>query len=151
MASTNASGISTLGARLGYGTAQGTYTFLSRINAIGGVSLETEQIDASALEDYVTKYVAGRQDSGGTLTVTVNLTDSTVTEWEAVITAGANSSVALYWEIYFPNLTKAFVIKAYPPTEMPSPEVEQNGLLTVEITLVIDEYIGLATAVAPGP
>jgi len=45
MASTNAAGISTLGARLGYGTAKGTYTFLSRINAIGGVSLETEQID----------------------------------------------------------------------------------------------------------
>lgn len=85
----------------------------------------------------------------GTLTITVNLTDSTITEWESVITT-ANGG-ALFWEVYFPNLTKAFVIKAYPPSKLPSPEVEQNGLLTVEINLTIEEYVGLETAVAPTP
>lgn len=62
-------GVSTLGIKFGY--AAGTYdtkpsafTLLTRINAIGGIALETEQIDASALEDLVTKYVAGRADSG---------------------------------------------------------------------------------------
>ena len=51
-----AAGLSSLGLILGY--AAGTYstcpsafTVLSRINAIGGIALETEQIDASALED----------------------------------------------------------------------------------------------------
>ena len=41
-----------------------SFNVLTRINAIGGISLETEQIDASALEDYVTRYIAGRQDTG---------------------------------------------------------------------------------------
>lgn len=144
-------GISTLGARLGWGASKGTYTFLSRINAIGGVTLEAEQIDASALEDYITRYVQGRQDTGGSFTVTVNITNETITEWQSVITAGSNGTVAVYWEIYFPNLTNAFVIKAFPPTSIPSPEVEQNGLLTVEINLVIEEYIGVEAAVAPTP
>lgn len=145
--STGASGVSTLGARLGYGATKGTYTFLSRVNSIGGISLEPEQIDSSALEDFVSRYVPGRSDNGGTLTVTVNLTDSTITEWETVIST-ANGG-ALYWEIYFPNLAKAFVVKAYPPAKLPSPEVEQNGLLTVEINLTIEEYIGVESAVAP--
>ncbi len=53
--------------KLGYGIGSSlpsSFTVLTRINAIGGISLETEQIDASALEDYVTRYVAGRQDTG---------------------------------------------------------------------------------------
>ena len=81
--------------------------------------------------------------------MTVNLTDSTITEWETVIST-ANGG-ALFWEIYFPNLAKAFVVKAYPPAKLPSPEVEQNGLLTVEINLTIEEYIGVEAAVAPTP
>lgn len=64
-----AAGVSSLGLLLGYAggtydTKPGSFTLLTRINAIGGIALETEQIDASALEDLVTRYVAGRADSG---------------------------------------------------------------------------------------
>lgn len=49
-------GVSTLGIKFGYhlGTYDSTpssFTLLNRINNIAGISLETEQIDASALED----------------------------------------------------------------------------------------------------
>jgi len=48
-------GVSTLGVLFGYGAAGATkpnaFTLLTRINSIGGIALETEQIDASALED----------------------------------------------------------------------------------------------------
>jgi hypothetical protein len=47
-----------------YDTVPSSFTLLNRINNIAGISLETEQIDASALEDYVTRYIAGRQDTG---------------------------------------------------------------------------------------
>lgn len=60
-------GVSTLGIKLGWSigsTMPSSFTQLTRINAIGGISLETEQIDASALEDFVTRYIAGRQDTG---------------------------------------------------------------------------------------
>jgi hypothetical protein len=48
--------ISTLGIEFGYGvgtydTKPSSFTKLTRINNIGGISLSTEQIDASALED----------------------------------------------------------------------------------------------------
>ena len=63
-------GLATLGVKFGYavettaGEKPAAFTWLERCNSISGLELSTEQIDASALEDYVTKYVAGRQDSG---------------------------------------------------------------------------------------
>lgn len=50
-------GVSTIGIELGFaletvaGTKPSAFTKLTRINSIGGIDLETEQIDASALED----------------------------------------------------------------------------------------------------
>ena len=50
-----AAGISTLGITFGYGvestagTKPSTFTKLNRINAIGGIAISNEQIDASAL------------------------------------------------------------------------------------------------------
>ena len=86
-------GLSTLGITFGYGTetTAGTkptsFKQLTRINAIGGINIEPEQIDASALEDAITRYVKGRADTGGSFPITVNLTDATKEEWEALITA----------------------------------------------------------------
>ena len=66
----NIPGLSTLGVKLGYAvettanTKPAAFTWLERVNSISGIELPSEQIDASALEDLVTKYVAGRQDSG---------------------------------------------------------------------------------------
>lgn len=63
-------GLSTLGVKLGYGveTVQGekpsAFTWLERCNTINGIELSTEVIDASALEDYVARKIAGRQDPG---------------------------------------------------------------------------------------
>ena len=152
-----AAGLSSLGLILAYAagtysTCPSTFTVLSRINAIGGIALETEQIDASALEDFVSRYVAGRADSGGTFPVTVNLTNETITEWETVIALSATQVAAgntIWFEVYSPNLSKAFFICAETPQQIPMPDFEQNSLMTVEITLVINEYKGLLTAVVP--
>jgi len=63
-------GLSTLGVKFGYavettaGTKPTAFKWLERCNSISGIELSTETIDASALEDLVTRYVPGRQDSG---------------------------------------------------------------------------------------
>ena len=81
-----AAGVSTLGITFGYGTetTAGTkptsFKQLTRINAIGGINIEPEQIDASALEDAITRYVKGRADTGGSFAVTVNFTSETVAD-----------------------------------------------------------------------
>ena len=147
-------GLSTLGVELGYGTGSSkpsTLTELTRINSIGGISLNTEAIDASALVDDVTRRVAGRADTDETLPVTINATDETISEWETLITTynALTGSSELWFEVYHPNLTNGFWFKAQPPKKLPMPEMGQNQLLTMEINLVVTEYVGLETAVNP--
>ena len=80
-------GISTLGITFGYGveTTAGQkpakFTKLNRINSIGGITIENEQIDASAVEDAVKRYIRGAADTGGSFPVGVNFTSETKEEW----------------------------------------------------------------------
>ena len=150
-------GLSTLGITFGYGveatagTKPSSFTQLNRINNIGGISMDVEQIDASALEDTQTKYVAGRADTGGTWAVTVNFTDETATEWETLIGAyntAQASNLNLWFEVILPNQSDAFFVVAQPPQQLPMPEIGQNELLTVEINLTVVEYKGWDTKVS---
>lgn len=149
-------GISTLGITFGYGvettagTKPTTFTQLHRINSIGGITIEPEQIDASALEDEVTRYVKGRADTGGTMTVTINLTDETQEEWETLITTyqGLSDGKRMWFETIVPGFANAFFVVAQPPEEIPQPEFTQNELLMVEMDLTIEEYKGMDASVA---
>lgn len=155
MAYTGDAGVSTLGITFGYGTEStaGTkpteFKQLNRINAIGGITIETENIDASAIEDFVSKYVRGRGDTGGSFAVTVNFTPATKAEWEAVITAFSSltDSKKMWFETIIPGFDDAFFVIAQPPTAIPQPEVGQNELLTVEFNLTIEDYKGMDTKV----
>ena len=150
-----AAGISTLGITFGYGTetTAGTkptsFKQLTRINALGGINIEPEQIDASALEDEITRYVKGRADTGGSFAVTVNFTSDTVTEWQNLITAykALSGGKRMWFETIIPGITNSFFVVAQPPEEIPQPEIGQNELLTVEMNLTIEEYKGLDTSV----
>lgn len=149
-------GISTLGITFGYGvettagTKPTTFTQLNRINAIGGITIENEQIDASALEDKVSKYVQGRGDTGGSFTVTVNFTPETKEEWATVLSnyAKLTGGKRMWFETIIPGFDESFFVVAQPPTAMPQPEIGQNELLTVEMALTIEEYVGMDTTIA---
>jgi len=151
-------GVSTIGIEFGYalettaGTKPTKFTKLTRINSIGGIDLETEQIDASALEDYVTRYIAGRQDTGGSWPVTVNPTDDTIAEWTTLIDAyqdRADKNLSMWFVVWSPYLTKSFYIVAEPPKMLPMSEMAQNELQTIEIGLSINEFKGMDTAIRP--
>ena len=150
-------GISTLGITFSYGVEEtaGTkptgFTLLHRINNIGGINLETEQIDASALEDTISRYIQGRADTGGSFPVTVNFTDETAEEWSTLISAykGLAEGKRMWFQTISPYLTKSFFVVAQPPLQIPQPEMGQNGLLTVDMNLVIEEYKGTDTKVQP--
>lgn len=149
-------GISTLGITFGYGvettagTKPTTFTQLNRINAIGGITIENEQIDASALEDKVSRYVQGRGDTGGSFTVTVNFTPETKEEWATVLSdyAELTGGKRMWFETIIPGFDESFFVVAQPPTAMPQPEIGQNELLTVEMALTIEEYAGMDTTIA---
>lgn len=147
-------GLSTLGVSLSYavessaGQKPNSFTTLTRINNIGGISLDSEKIDASALEDTKSRYIAGRADTGSTVSVTVNLTPDTIKEWEDLIDAyatGMESGLQMWFMVSSSGLGgKSFYFIAQPPKAgIPMPESGQNSLWTVEIPLVIVEYIGI--------
>lgn len=152
-------GISTVGIKFGYalestaGTKPSSFTMLNRINNIAGIDLSTEQIDASSLEDQITRYIAGRQDAGGgDWAITVNITDETIQEWETLISTYYNrssNSLAMWFEVWSPYLTKAYYVVAEPPKNIPMSEMGQNSLQTVEITLSVNDFKGLDTAIEP--
>lgn len=154
----NIAGISTNGVKIGYavettaGTKPTTFKQLHRINTTDEIAVETETIDASALEDLVERTIAGRGSTGGTFGVTVNLTDETIEEWETLIDkyeTAKESGLAMWYEEYYPALTKAFFTKIEPPTIIPKPGADQNGLATVTMTLTINQYMGPDTAIEP--
>lgn len=150
-------GISTLGITFGWGVEEtaGTkptaFTQLHRINSIGGITIENEQIDASALEDFVNRYVRGRADTGGSFPVGVNFTPETNAEWKNVISEYADlegTGKRMWFETIVPGFEEGFFVVAQPPTAIPQPEFNQNELLVVEMTLTIEEYRGMEAKVA---
>lgn len=155
-------GLSTLGVKFGYavettsGTKPASFIQLERCNSIAGIQLNTEQIDASALEDFVSRYVAGRQDTGGTWSVTFNNTPEVITQLETMIEAyntgkAANPDKNTWFEVWSPDQTKAFYVIAQPPQKLPMPEFGQNSLQTIELTFTIENYVGTDTAIEPLP
>ena len=149
-------GASTLGITFGYGvettadTKPTSFKQLNRINSIGGISIEPETIDASALEDFVERTVAGRASTGGSFTVSVNFTQETLEEWQTLISeykTAQESQKRMWFETIIPEFTNAFYCVAQPPQAIPQPEIGQNELLVVEFPLSIEEYIGMESKV----
>lgn len=154
---TNIAGISSLGITFGWGveTTAGVkptaFKQLHRINSIGDIVIENEVIDASALEDPVTRNIQGRGDTGGSFPVGVNYTPETVAQWQEVIEAyntAKESGLRLWFETIVPGFTDGDFVVAQPPTKLPSPPKGQNELLVVDMNLVIEEYVGLDEKVA---
>ena len=150
-------GVSTLGITLSYGveTVAGqkpsTFTLLNRINSIGGITIEPETIDASALEDLVERSVAGRGTTGGTFPVGVNITDETIDEWEELISTyqDLTPGLRMWFQVSSPYLTNAYFVAGQPPLEIPMPDFGQNELLVAELPITIDEYVGMSAKVEP--
>ena len=145
-------GISTLGITFGWGVEEtagqkpATFKRLNRINSIGEITIENEQIDASAIEDLVSRYIQGRADTAGTLAVDVNYTPETVAEWKEVIAAyntAKDAGKRVWFETIVPGFDEGDFIVAQPPSKMPSPSKGQNELLVVSINLMLEEYVGL--------
>lgn len=126
-------------------TEASEYSQLTRVNSIGEVSITPENIDASALEDLTSRFVAGRSTVTDALPITVNATDDTIAEWKAI--AGKRICVM----IDIPGLTDAFFIIVEVPATLPLPAIDQNSLLTMAINCTVNNFIGLDTKIEITP
>lgn len=150
------SDLSTLGVTIHYGveTKAGSkptsFIWLKRCNAIDGISLDADQIDVSALEDYIAQYTAGRQDTGGSWTVTFNMNPDVITAIKKLFSdakTAKSSGLNVWFEIVFPGLTDAFFVIADPGINIPLPDISQASAATLPISMVVKEYKGLDTKV----
>ena len=117
-------------------TEASAYSQLTRINSIGEASITPENIDASALEDLVSRFVAGRATVTDALTITINQTDETMTEWTALL----GKTICIMIEV--PNLAQACFVVVTVPNQLPLSPIDQNGLLTMAINCTINNFIG---------
>ena len=147
-------GISTLGVRVGWMTGSadtiptsGTCNWFTRVNSTGEVALDTNTIDASALEDYVDKSIAGRASTGGTYSITVNQTPETIDEWADAMTASAsNNGIWIQeWSPQMPEVSDWLFVQT--PRQFPKAAKEQNSLMTAEIQCALVNFAGQAAAV----
>ena len=147
-------GTSSLGMRLGWQIGDsttvptsGSFTWLTRVNNIGEISLDTNTIDSSALEDYEDKFIAGRAGTPGNIPITINATPDTMDEWAAVFAASAaNNGVWMQeWSPQDPTQSAFYFVQT--PQKFPKPAGEQNSLRTVEIQCAVVNYAGYAPAV----
>ena len=154
-------GLSTVGILFGYANATTTstipqtFTKLDRVNSADGVTIDYDQIDASALEDTISKYVQGRGDTGGTWNVTFNWTPEVATQLTGMISAyntakAADANNVLWIEVYDPKDTaNAYFICTQPPAVIPMGDIGQNELRTVEMNFTVVSYYGIGAGVAP--
>lgn len=123
-------------------TTGSAYSRLTRINSIGEVSLTANNIDVSAIEDYISHYKAGRSDVSDTFAVGYLPTDETNAEWTAIL----NKKVCFLIKI--PNLTTQGFIIAQVPAKLPMPAIESNSAFTSTINCTVNDFIGFDTAVS---
>lgn len=126
---------------------------LEEASSIGGISLDTEQIDVSALEDFITQYAAGRQDTGGTWEIEFIMDpDKSVKQIKKLYEdskTNKGKGMATWFQVIFPDMADAFFVVAECGREIPMPEIAQNEAATMSISLIINSYKGLLTKVAP--
>lgn len=146
-------GLSTLGVKVAYAveTTAGTkpttgWLQLERATSIGGISLETEQIDVTAIEDTFKKYAAGQQDTGGSLEVGFNVTPEVIAQIEKLFTASntaKNASKATWLQVSHDDMNRAFFVKIECPRAIPMPETSANAAWQITVNFIISSYEGL--------
>lgn len=125
-------------------TDAASYSQLTRINSIGEVTITPETIDASALEDLDSRFVAGKSTVTDALTITINATNDTIAEWKAI----AGKQICVMIDI--PSMDDAFFIIVEVPATLPLPALDQNALLTMAVNCTVNNFIGLDEKVVIG-
>lgn len=151
--------ITTVGATVSYAVeaTAGTrpvsgFVKIPDVNTAPEIALEVEQLDASNIEDTITRYCAGRQDPGTSKQFIINHTNTGLDAWlnasTGILKKASDGKAAgkLTWIQYsYPNATKSFFF-AIDPLPLGNGGIEQNQVDTIPISFVVTKVEGWATA-----
>lgn len=152
--------IGTVGARVFYAiestagtrpTSASAYTELVGISQAPGFEMTPETIDASDISDYITQYIAGRQDPGGDASFTLNHSDAARTAWEAMVTAANTakaSGLRCWFEYVYDGDDKAYFWSGLPLT-LGNGGIEQNAVSTIPAHVIPNGSFGWYDKIIP--
>lgn len=149
--------LTTIGVKVGYavetikGTKPTAFAQLKRCKAVGGITLDTDSIDVTALEDKIKQYAEGIADTGGNWELTFGLNDDVITDLTTLrekSVEGKSTGKATWFDVWFPNLASSFYVKAEPGM-IPMPDISTSSAAEISISCTINEYIGLESAIEP--
>lgn len=123
------------------------YTNIPNITSISEVTGQPDQLECTDLSDEWKRFVDGVKDTGGNLTLGVNLTAAFKTAWETLVTAyetAKASGKATWFEIKVPNLASFYI--AGNPQDLGLPSIEVNNVLAGNAYITINQIGGWATS-----
>lgn len=153
--------LSTIGVKFGWavettaGQKPTAFTWIKRCSKIAGINITKEKIDVTCFEDEIKRYIAGVGDTGGDWNLNFNGTKKgstvdTVNAWNDLLKASQNAAddgLATWGDIYIPGFGSYFV--KFEPGEIPMPDLEVNSKLDLQISNVVNEYMGLDSEIEP--
>lgn len=116
------------------------------VTSIGELSGQPDQLECTDLKDTWKRYVAGVKDTGGDLSIGVNLTAAFRTAWEGAVTAYATAKAAgkaLWWQVNVPTFGNFYV--AGEPSELGLMAAEVNQVLTGTVHIIPNQVAGWAS------
>ena len=150
--------ISTLGIKFGYAVETVSnqkpeaFNWIPRCTEIGEITLDTETIDASALEDQQSRYIAGRQDTGGSWDVSFHFTPENkpiIKKMMKDAAEGLKTNLRTWFEVWHPTDKEAYFVVGQPGSKIPLPSLSDNTTYTGSITIAIDEIKEFDTGIEP--
>lgn len=123
------------------------YTNIPNVTSISEVTGQPDQLECTDLSDEWKRFVDGVKDTGGNLTLGVNLTSAFKTAWETMVTAyetAKASNKATWFEIKVPNLASFYI--AGNPQDLGLPNIEVNNVLAGNAYITINQIGGWAAS-----
>lgn len=148
--------LSTAGVTVGYAveSTQGTrptsgYTAIPNIKSTPDLNPEPSSLEVTDLSDTEWKrYIPGLKDPGGAISFTANNTDGFQSAWETLVSAyttGATSSLATWFEIKIPGLTKSFFFAGI-PSDLGLNAMEVDAVAEIDCYVAPNQIDGWQTA-----
>ena len=123
------------------------YTKIPNVTSISEITGQPDQLECTDLSDEWKRFVDGVKDTGGNLTLGVNLTAAFKTAWETLVTAyetAKASGKAIWFEIKVPNLASFYI--AGNPQDLGLPSIEVNNVLAGNAYITINQIAGWASS-----
>ena len=125
-------------------TAKTGYTVtLTGVKSISEVNSEPSQLDTTTFDNQTFRsYILGLIDSGGSVTLTANNTDTFQTQWSTLVSAAATAKTQspqqyIWFVVEFPGLANAFYFRGEPVA------LGMNAVGVDEV-VEVDAYVSLS-------